>query len=130
MREVICVLEDITGRKKAEINLQNSREERLSELEKVRSRIATDLHDDIGASLTQIAILSEVAQAQGRKRNGISVEPLTKISAVSNELVSTMSDIVWSINPTKDHLSDLIQRMRRFASDSLSAKGITFHLFR
>jgi signal transduction histidine kinase len=37
-----------------------------------------------------------------------------------------MSDIVWSINPSKDHLSDLTQRMRRFASDSLSAKGITF----
>ncbi|HRH44252.1 MAG TPA: ATP-binding protein, partial [Pyrinomonadaceae bacterium] len=93
--------------------------------ERVRSRIATDLHDDIGASLTQIAILSEVAQAQS-KGNG-ATESLTKITNVSNELVGTMSDIVWSINPTKDHLSDLTQRMRRFASDSLSAKGIIFH---
>lgn len=133
LREVICVLEDITERKKAEINLQKSREERLAELEKVRSRIATDLHDDIGASLTQIAILSEVAQAQEEKSagkkpvKGAFSEPLTIITKVSNELVGTMSDIVWSINPTKDHLSDLIQRMRRFASDSLSAKSIAFH---
>ncbi|HEX8734709.1 MAG TPA: two-component regulator propeller domain-containing protein, partial [Pyrinomonadaceae bacterium] len=108
----------------AEEELRKSREERLAELEKVRSRIATDLHDDIGASLTQIAILSEVAQAQSRKGNGVSGEPLRKISRVSNELVGTMSDIVWSINPGKDHLSDLTQRMRRFASDVLSAKGI------
>lgn len=46
-------------------------------------------------------------------------------SAVSNELVETMSDIVWAINPRKDHLQDLIQRMRRFASDILSARGIS-----
>jgi len=104
--------------------LQKSREVRFAKLEKVRSRLATDLHDDIGASLTQIAILSEVVQAQST--NGVS-EPLKAISSVSNELVGTMSDIVWSINPAKDHLRDLTQRMRRFASDVLSAKGIGLH---
>jgi signal transduction histidine kinase/ligand-binding sensor domain-containing protein len=107
----------------AEADLRIAREERLAELEKVRLRIATDLHDDIGASLTQIAVLSEVAQARS---NGGAASPLSKISAVSNELVGTMSDIVWSINPTKDHLSDLTQRMRRFAADILSAGHITF----
>lgn len=122
LREINIAL---TEAKLAEENLRKSKEERLAELEKVRSRIATDLHDDIGASLTQIAILSEVAQAQS-KGNGAS-ESLTKISSVSNELVGTMSDIVWSINPSKDHLSDLTQRMRRFASDLLSSKGIGFH---
>jgi signal transduction histidine kinase len=110
--------------KRAEEHLGRSREERLTELERVRARIATDLHDDIGASLTQIAILSEVAQ-QGIKGNGTSLEPLKSIAIVSNELVETMSDIVWAINPRKDHLQDLIQRMRRFASDILSARGIS-----
>jgi len=114
----------LTEAKLAEENLRKSKEERLAELERVRSRIATDLHDDIGASLTQIAVLSEVAQAQS-KGNGAS-ESLSKISNVSNELVEAMSDIVWSINPTKDHLSDLSQRMRRFASDTLTAKNIAF----
>ena len=60
----------LTEAKLAEVSLRVAREERLAELEKVRSRIATDLHDDIGASLTQITILSEVAQAQTRKGNG------------------------------------------------------------
>jgi signal transduction histidine kinase/streptogramin lyase len=106
--------------------LRKAKEERLAELERVRYRIATDLHDDIGASLTQIAILSEVAQQQNAHGNGAVAEPLNMIYSVSNELVGTMSDIVWAINPRKDHLFDLTQRMRRFASDVLSAKEIDF----
>lgn len=105
--------------------LRRSREERLDELERVRTRIATDLHDDIGSSLTQIAILSEVAhQRVDGGEPGQGLEPLTRIISVSNELVDTMSDIVWAINPRKDHLSDLLQRMRRFASDIFTARGI------
>jgi signal transduction histidine kinase/ligand-binding sensor domain-containing protein len=104
--------------------LNATRADRIAELERVRNRIATDLHDDIGASLTQIAVLSEVAQTQNGSGASASNKPLKMISNVSNELVETMSDIVWSINPSKDHLSDLTQRMRRFASDLLTAKGI------
>jgi signal transduction histidine kinase/ligand-binding sensor domain-containing protein len=110
--------------KMAEEKLGRAREERLLELQNVRTRIATDLHDDIGSSLTQIAILSEVAQ-QSTRGNGASLTPLKSITTVSNELVDAMSDIVWAINPEKDHLQDLIQRMRRFASDVLLARGIS-----
>lgn len=122
--EINAALEDA---RRAEERLRRAREERLIELEHVRSRIATDLHDDIGASLTQIAILSEVAQARNGNGSGGTLE---KITEVSNELVGTMSDIVWSINPAKDHLSDLTQRMRRFAADVLAPRGITvkFHV--
>src|SRR5262249_35973836 len=52
-------------------------------------------------------------------------EPLERIIAVSNELVDTMSDIVWAINPNRDHLSDLVHRMRRFASDIFTSRGIS-----
>jgi signal transduction histidine kinase/ligand-binding sensor domain-containing protein len=123
LREVNRALSEA---KLAEEQLRRAREERLTELEKVRARIATDLHDDIGASLTQIAVLSEVAQTKAMAGNGAALEPLTRITDVSNELVGTMSDIVWSINPAKDHLSDLTQRMRRFASDLLSPRNIGF----
>lgn len=111
----------------AQQTLRRSREERLIELERVRTRIATDLHDDIGSSLTQIAILSEVTrQHVNRGDNEKGSEPLARIIGVSNELVDTMSDIVWAINPKKDHLSDLLQRMRRFASDIFTARNIAF----
>ncbi|HEU4595597.1 MAG TPA: two-component regulator propeller domain-containing protein [Pyrinomonadaceae bacterium] len=98
-------------------------------LERVRTRIATDLHDDIGASLSQIAILSEVVRHRvgGDGQNGESpvAEPLNVIAGTSREMVDSMSDIVWAINPKRDRLSDLSQRMRLFASDLLSARDIS-----
>jgi signal transduction histidine kinase/ligand-binding sensor domain-containing protein len=94
----------------------------LLELERVRTRIATDLHDDIGSSLTQIAIMSEVAQKHSDHQSA--AEPLSHIADLSRELVDSMSDIVWAINPKRDHLLDLTQRMRRFANDVLEAADI------
>jgi signal transduction histidine kinase len=48
------------------------------------------------------------------------------IATASRDLVDSMSDIVWAINPNKDQLSDLVQRMRRFASDLFTARQIEF----
>ncbi|HJQ22561.1 MAG TPA: two-component regulator propeller domain-containing protein [Blastocatellia bacterium] len=110
---------------RAEEALGKARQDRLVELERVRARIATDLHDDIGSSLTQIAILSEVAHQQAADSENGS-HPIERITSISNELVDSMSDIVWAINPKKDHLSDLLQRMRRFASDVFTARRIAF----
>jgi ligand-binding sensor domain-containing protein/signal transduction histidine kinase len=97
----------------------------LLAVERVRIRIATDLHDDIGSSLSQIAILSEVARRKIENADLQAAEPLSDIATVSGELVDSMSDIVWSINPKHDHLSDLEHRMRRFATDVLTARSIS-----
>lgn len=101
------------------------RRRQVLELERVRTRIATDLHDDIGSSLAQIVVLSEVI---GRKMTSeqASESQLARIADLARELVGSMSDIVWSINPQRDHLSDLTQRMRRFAGDVLTARDIEF----
>jgi ligand-binding sensor domain-containing protein len=104
--------------------LHRYRLQRLLELERVRTRIATDLHDDIGSSLSQIAILSEVAKRQPTAPTAGGTDPLTVIANTSRELVASMSDIVWAINPRHDSLQHLTRRMRRFASDILSAAGI------
>jgi signal transduction histidine kinase len=105
-----------------------AREERLIALEEVRRRIAADLHDEIGSSLTQISILSEVARQQGADAMPELGHPLSMIAASSRDLVDAMSDIVWAINPAKDHLADLVQRMRRLAADTFSATNTTCHL--
>ena len=97
---------------------------RLLELERVRTRIATDLHDDIGANLSKISILSEVAR-QRYEPNGNGETPLGSIADISRESVASMSDIVWAINPRKDSLIDLTSRMRRFAEDTLESRDIT-----
>src|SRR6185369_10508063 len=110
----------------AEEALRSSREERLVELEQVRRRIATDLHDDIGSSLSQIYLLSEVVRQRVGRDDSDVIEPLAMISSASEEMVGSMSDIVWAINPQKDHLSDVTHRMRRFASDSFAIRDICF----
>jgi ligand-binding sensor domain-containing protein/signal transduction histidine kinase len=104
--------------------LHRYRVARLLELERIRTRIATDLHDDIGSSLSQIAILSEVAGRMVDPAHPKLAEPLADIAGISRELVDSMSDIVWAIDPQRDYLDDLIHRMRRFASDVLSPRDI------
>lgn len=107
--------------------LERFRVARLLELERVRMRIATDLHDDIGAGLSRIAILSEVAHGRLGTGDLRGRDHMTTIASASRELLDSMSDIVWAINPQKEHLKDLIQRMRRFASDLLTGRNIAFH---
>ncbi|MCU0225910.1 MAG: histidine kinase, partial [Acidobacteria bacterium] len=98
---------------------------RAVELERVRTRIASDLHDDIGASLSKIAILSDLAQQAGAAPDETR-GTLVRIADTSREMVDSMGDIVWAINPKRDHLADVVQRMRRFASDALTARDIAF----
>jgi ligand-binding sensor domain-containing protein/signal transduction histidine kinase len=98
----------------------------LLALERIRARIATDLHDDIGSSLTQVAILSEVVRRRLGESDPEINAPLSRIGTISRELVDSMSDIVWSINPAKDKLYFLTQRMREFAGDLFMARGVQF----
>jgi signal transduction histidine kinase len=97
----------------------------LIELERVRTRIATDLHDDIGSNLSLIAMLSEVARQQVRE-SPEAEERLALVAKTSRQSVDAMSDIVWAVNPRRDHLRDLTERMRRFASDTFGAREIDF----
>jgi signal transduction histidine kinase/ligand-binding sensor domain-containing protein len=92
--------------------------------ERLRSRIATDLHDDIGSSLSQIAILAEVARRRAGDSDSRVGEPLASIATTSRDLVDAMSDIVWAVNPRTDSLSDLTRRMHRFAEETLGGAEI------
>jgi len=116
---------------------------RLLEVERVRTRIASDLHDDVGANLTRSAILSEVAHSRlkrirgqgsgvGEHQTELNAEtsgienPLSSIAQISRESVASMGDIVWAINPKRDHLTDLIHRMRRLAGEVFAGREIEY----
>lgn len=97
---------------------------RLLALERERTRIATDLHDDLGASLSRIGLLGELAQDRVTSEPGTAREMLTTISAEARYLVEATSDLVWSVDPSQDDLQKLLVRLRRFAVDLLEAKGM------
>ena len=105
--------------------IRRYRARQLMAVERVRMRIATDLHDDIGSGLSQIAILSEVVKRQVTEG---AVSVLDQIAGVSRELVDSMSDIVWATDPHRDQVGDLSQRMREFAGEVLGGSEIRFRL--
>jgi ligand-binding sensor domain-containing protein/signal transduction histidine kinase len=105
-------------------SLYRYRVARLLELTNMRTRIATDLHDDIGANLTRIALLSEVAKQQLGASETREDSPLLSIARIARESVGSMGDIVWAINPHRESLLDLTRRMRQHADEVFTLRDI------
>jgi ligand-binding sensor domain-containing protein/two-component sensor histidine kinase len=88
----------------------------------IRNRIASDLHDDIGSTLSSISIMSELAKD---KSPGATIL-LNAIGESATSIQESMSDLVWAVNPQNDHFKNMMQRMNQFASKILEAKSISF----
>jgi len=101
-------------RRKFQFQLQRAEQERA--LERERSRIARDLHDDLGSLLTRISLLSGLLQAD--KDNPAQVEThATKISQSANQTVRALEEIVWAVRPGSDSLQSLIEYIAHFAKE-------------
>jgi signal transduction histidine kinase len=88
----------------------------------LRNKIASDLHDDIGSTLSSISIFSQMA-TEGSKE----VKPMLEtIGDSSRKMLDAMADIVWTIHPENDKFEKIIMRMRSFAYELLGAKQIDF----
>ncbi|MEZ4777186.1 MAG: sensor histidine kinase [Bacteroidia bacterium] len=81
-----------------------------AQIQDIRDRIARDLHDDIGATLSSIALYSEVARREGSANNSIK-GILEKISAQAREMVGRMSDVVWAIQPRNEGMNALVRKL-------------------
>jgi signal transduction histidine kinase len=92
-------------------------------VERTRARIATDLHDDIGSSLARISVLSEVLKSTVRPPPD-GARLIDQIATSARDLIESLNDIVWSIDPRLDSLSDVVARIRRYASDVLDPGSI------
>jgi len=99
---------------------------KLLEMERMRSRIATDLHDEIGTTLSSIALFSEMARREIQNIAPKVADKLREVSETAQQLVETMRDIVWAINPANDTVEDVVLYMKQFASEVLEARGIEF----
>lgn len=100
---------------------------RERELERERARIAQDIHDDLGASLTRIGMLSESATEDLRDPPR-AAESLAQIYSTARDLTRAMDEIVWAVNPRHDTLDSLTNYVARFAHDFLSAAHIRCRL--
>lgn len=110
------------------VGLHRGRVRRLLEVERVRSTIATDLHDDLAASLTRMSVLSEVARRQVAATHPEAAEVMAQIGDTSRSLTDATRDLVWAIDPRRDDLGSLVVRLRQFASDLLESEGIAWSL--
>lgn len=92
---------------------------RIRDKYQLRNKIAMDLHDEIGSTLTSISILSSVSQKAMEQEPAQAKEMLQQITSQSKQIQQNMSDIVWSIRPDNEKLEDLVVRMREYAAQTL-----------
>lgn len=94
----------------------------------IRNRIALDLHDNIGATLSSISIYSQVARVYQDQQEGDQLrEVLNRIDKTAGEAINEMSDMVWAINPKNDDMHSIIARMQTYAVPLCAAKNVQFN---
>ncbi len=103
-------------------SLYRYRIKQILDMEKLRISIATDLHDDIGATLSSISMYSDALKIQIKEKLPQLEPVLDKMGKNSRDMVSSMSDIVWAINPDNDEGEKLVQRMEQYARDLCAIK--------
>lgn len=104
--------------------LHKLRVNKLLAVEKLRNRVARDLHDDMGSTLSTINILSSMAKSKLHSDSVKTSEYIGKISENSQRMMEAMDDIVWSIKPMNDSMQRIAARMREFALNVLEAKDM------
>ncbi len=96
-------------------------------LEKERARIARDLHDQLGANLTQVALLAEMAEAD--KDRPAEVEAHARqVSQTARDTTRALDEIVWTVNPSNDTLEGLINYTCKYAQEYLALAGLRYRL--
>jgi two-component system sensor histidine kinase UhpB len=102
-------------------------EERLEAANTERNRIAKELHDDVGSSLSSIMIYADVALKDFEKDNARSKLLLQKLSEKGKELSNNMSDIIWAVYSKNDSFRNMLMRMKNFAFEITSATNVDVH---
>ena len=115
--------QSLTELKQAQEQLIKTEKEK--EAENIRLRISRDIHDEVGATLSGVALFSEIAKQKMEEHNDKDAgEYLQYISDNSKEMVEKMSDIVWTINPKNDSFDRIIAKLQSYAMNLCAGKGI------
>ena len=95
---------------------------------KERSRISTDMHDEIGSGITHIALLSELIQTQQKEVPGLKKD-ISVIATSARKLVQTMSEIIWAMNPENDTLENLLAYIREQSHQYFESMDMHFEIY-
>ena len=100
----------------------------LLAIERLRLKIASDLHDDIGTRLTEISLLSDMVYHGETDDPKTFKDSVRNIGGIARALIENMSDIVWLINPKRDSLYELFLKLKDGYEEILSYKKILLHI--
>jgi len=106
--------------------LYRYRLDQVLKIERIRTKISTDLHDDIGSTLSSISIMSDMIMHSPHEPDWQRMAGEIKDNSLS--LMDKMDDIVWSINPRNDEMENLMIRIQRFAAPLFEARGIDYEI--
>jgi signal transduction histidine kinase len=101
--------------------------ERERAVERERARIARDIHDDMGSRLTEISLLASLALRESSPPEAVR-EDVGRLMQKTHDLVGTLDEIVWAVNPKNDSLSHLATYVCQFANEFLQSAGILCRL--
>lgn len=93
------------------------------EIEKVRRQISNDIHDELGAGLTHISMVSELGKLS-HKNDAAASERFTSISTLSSQLMNSLREVVWTMNPVHDNLNSLFAFLRQTVSSFFESADI------
>jgi signal transduction histidine kinase/ligand-binding sensor domain-containing protein len=110
------------------LNQQRADIEKQQALMNERSRISADLHDDIGATLSSMHLYSDMAQSRWESHPEQSKDMVCRIKEQSSELMSNMSDIIWSMKTSGSEQYSLKNRLLQMKTDLLNPAGIDLEL--
>jgi signal transduction histidine kinase len=101
--------------------------EQRNALEKERGRIAKDIHDDLGSSLTRIMMLGERAEEGLAKHEEVGVH-VGKIVTSARHTVQALDEIVWAVNPENDTLEGLVEYLSHYANEFFENSNVSCRL--
>jgi len=96
-------------------------------LERERARIARDLHDQLGANLTQVALLGELAETDRALPDEVAARA-RQISQTARDTTRALDEIVWTVNPANDTLDGLVNYLCKYAQEFLALAGLRYRL--
>ena len=111
------------------IGLYSYRFNELHRFYKFRTKVSQDLHDEVGATLSGVALFSEMAkQKMQLEQSSDAIMYLDRITHHSKEMVEKMGDIVWALNPQNDDVKKIRQKLHSYAAQLCASQGIQLHV--